>query len=549
MTLKEQIRGLVKEDYSGEPHWAGFTRWWLAARGYDYRANPRQVKFVDGAHDGGIDAIALPLEDVAKDTIFVVQSKFYSKSPTAQDVARFVGAVRAIRGSRNEFMEWLSTCREQLQPLYDKVREARNRCRYVVVTPCRVDTKLQRRLKKDRVEVFDARSLGSLERTYRAGRTPRLSDLTLKCQIRPRMIAETGKVRVHLFTVRVGEFAQAYRKHRNLLFSGNIRYALRGQTPKRVREGIDETLTRWPEEFVFSHNGVTMVGRSLKQRKGSLTIGFPSIVNGAQTVSYLGQPRVSLKAANSSASVIVKLIEVKRDEKLEGVETSVAYRSNNQNKVDPSDLMVDLPALVSLQRYFLRNKLLLERKKGEEKPHYCEHKIPKERLAQILAAGESFKGAVSAKRKQELFATDAKRLFESYDADRVSRLDAVCWVRIHLCLLETLGGYTRKASRRRAQLAQFAAITVFGNLIRSLAIRKRLMRATHAWESEREHTSSFLRRSFKEILSRLLQYSARDKKNEPAFYKAQDSVKAATQFAARKVRSKVRTFYKEEFLH
>lgn len=549
MSLKEQIRSLVKEEYAGEPHWAGFTRWWLAAEGYDYRANPNQVKFVDGAHDGGIDAVALPLEDVAKDTIFVVQSKFYANSPTAHDVARFVGAVRAIRGSRKEFLEWLATCRDQLQPLYEKLREARHRCRYVIVTPCRVDAKLQRRLKKDRIEVCDARSLGSLEKTYRAGRTPRLSDLTLKYQIRPRVIAETSKARVHVFTVRVGEFAQAYRRHGNLLFSGNIRYALRGQTPKRVREGIDATLTKWPEEFVFSHNGVTMVGRSLREGNGSVTIGFPSIVNGAQTVSYFGQPRVSLKATNSPASVMVKLIEVKREEKLEGVETSVAYRSNNQNKVDPSDLMVDLPALVSLQRYFLRHKLLLERKKGEPKPHYCEHKIPKERLAQILAAGESFKGAVAAKRKQELFATDAKRLFESYDADQDARLEAVCWVRIHLSLLEALGEYTRKARKRRAQLAQFAAITVFGSLMRSLGIRKRLKHATHAWESEWDHTSSFLRRSFKEILSRLLQHSAKNKKNEPAFYKAQDSVKAATQFAARKAKRKVRTYFKEEFLY
>lgn len=76
MTLKESIRKIVREEYPTERHWSAFTRWWLSAEGYDYRANSNQVKFVDGANDGGLDAIALPLEDAAKDTIFVVQSNF-----------------------------------------------------------------------------------------------------------------------------------------------------------------------------------------------------------------------------------------------------------------------------------------------------------------------------------------------------------------------------------------------------------------------------------------------------------------------------------------
>ena len=106
------------------------------------------------------------------------------------------------------------------------------------------------------------------------------------------MIADTGKARIHVFTVKVAELAEAYRKYNNRLFSGNIRYALRGQTPKRVREGIDgRTLRSWPDEFVFSHNGVTVVGRNIRFHKGRIRIAFPSIVNGAQTITYLGQPR------------------------------------------------------------------------------------------------------------------------------------------------------------------------------------------------------------------------------------------------------------------
>ena len=547
MTLKESIRKIVREEYPTERHWSAFTRWWLSAEGYDYRANSNQVKFVDGANDGGLDAIALPLEDAAKDTIFVVQSKFYAHSPKASDLERFIGAVRAIRGGRPEFLEWLGTCREPLHALYERVREARNRCRYVMVTPCRVNGNLRRQLERLRIEVCDSRELSTLEKTYKAGRTPRLSELTLKCGTKPSVIADTGKARIHVFTVKVAELAEAYRKYNNRLFSGNIRYALRGQTPKRVREGIDATLTSCPDEFVFSHNGVTVVGRNIRFHKGRIRIAFPSIVNGAQTISYLGQPRVYRKAENSRASVIVKLIEVKREERLEGVETAVAYRSNNQNKVDPSDLMVDLPALVSLQRHLLRNRILLERKKGEPKPHYCDVRITKERLAQVFAASESPKGASAAKRKQELFTSEAKRLFEEHDTDQDSRLEAALWIHVNNGLLGTIRSYNKRIRKRRAQLAQFAALTVFGNLMRTLGFRQRLRRAVRAWETECELVSKFLHKSFKEIIGQLLRHSGKQRKNEPAFYKAQASLNTAILYATKRARAKVRTFSTQAF--
>lgn len=545
MTLKESIRKIVKEEYPGESHWAAFTRWWLSAEGYDYRANPNQVKFVDGANDGGIDAIALPLEDAAKDTIFIVQSKFYSRSPSAHDLARFIGAVHAIRGGRANFLVWLASCRDNIHSLYEKVRQERSRCRYVVVTPCHVNGRVRRRLNRAHIEVCDSQELRNLEKTYRAGRTPRLSELTLKCRVRPRVIAETSKARVYVFTVKVEELAEAYRRDGNKLFSGNIRYALRGETPKRVRDGINQTLSASPDEFVFSHNGVTVIGRNVHVHNGRVRIAFPSIVNGAQTVSYLGHPRVYLKAIRSHASVMVRLIEVKREERLEGVETVVAYRSNNQNKVDPSDLMVDLPSLVSLYRYLLQHKILLERKKGEVKPHYCEMRITKERMAQVLAASESVKGAAAAKRKQELFSTDAKRLFEEYNEDHDTRLEVAGWVRINSSLQNTLRSYERKARKRRAQLAQFAALTVFGNIMRTLGFRRRLMRAVRAWDSEWELVEEFLYKSFKEILRQLLRCSGKQKKNEPAFYKAQESLRVVIPYATRRAKARVRTYSKK----
>src|SRR2546423_9749451 len=105
-----------------------------------------------------------------------------------------------------------------------------------------------------------------------------------------------------------------------------------------------------------------------------------TIVNGAQTISYFGSPRVMKYLSRNPARVIAKFVEVDDAEILNDIESKVAFRSNNQNKVDPSDLMIELPSLVSLQRYFIRQGVHLERKQGEQKLRFGEFGITKERL-------------------------------------------------------------------------------------------------------------------------------------------------------------------------
>ena len=167
-------------------------------------------------------------------------------------------------------------------------------------------------------------------------------------------------------------------------------------------------------------------------------------------------------------------------------------------------------------------------------------RITKERLAQVFAASESPKGASAAKRKQELFTSEAKRLFEEHDTDQDSRLEAALWIHVNNGLLGTIRSYNKRIRKRRAQLAQFAALTVFGNLMRTLGFRQRLRRAVRAWETECELVSEFLYKSFKEIIGQLLRHSGKQRKNEPAFYKAQESLKTAIAYATRRAKAKVR---------
>ena len=55
----------------------------------------------------------------------------------------------------------------------------------------------------------------------------------------------------------------------------------------------------------------------------------------------------------------------------------------------------------------------------------------------------------------------------------------------------------------------------------------------------------FIEKSCKAIILALLQQSAHDKKNEPAFYKALNTVKPAIKSAAYRARPKIRQYYKD----
>lgn len=548
MQLKDRIKRILIKEYAGEKGWKAFIFWWLAANGYEYEVRPSLVEFTDGWKDGGIDIIAWPLENQSRNNVLVVQSKFFGQPPTLSDVQRFQDAIVALNGPLDYFQTWLETCRDELHGRYRRLRDERRRHRYVLIAPCRFTSGFKRRLRKQRIEVHDTDILSNLERNYSEGRTPRLDEIRLSGVSSPRLISEAGRTRVWTFTVPARELGLAYERHGDVLFAGNIRYSLRGQTAQRVRTGMLDTLQNAPHEFVFSHNGITVSGDGIRRRGNAVVLRSATIVNGAQTVSYLGKPSAMKHLARNPARVIVKFVEVDDAEILNDIESKVAFRSNNQNKVDPSDLMIELPSLVSLQRYFRRHGVHLERKKGERKLRFGELAIPKERLAQVLAAVESPEGAVKGKRKQDLFRDSASRLFSDYDASDQTRAEAVVWTRVDDIFRATITQFANSKRRKRAQIAELVSLTVFHKAIRVIGLKGGFLRAMSRPEhAESEYVRHFLERSFRVIIAALLRCSARQKKNEPAFYKALESVKPAVDTATWRARRRVRQYY-DDFL-
>ena len=548
--LNGRITQILDKEYPDHKHWKAFIFWWLSAHGHDHELQPETVHFTDGPKDGGIDAIAWPLPNQTLDHVQVLQSKFYRQSPSDKDIERFSQAVRAIKGPLDQFRAWLTTCRPELHTRYENLRKSSKRNRYILISPAKIHPYDISKLKGQGIETQDAFAINKLERNHAQGKTPRLEEIRIKGTSQPKCIATGNGTRVWLFTAPVREFGRAFDKHKQALFAGNIRYALRGQTAARVREGMDETLTDSPHEFIFSHNGITISGDGIHRSGDTITMKSASIVNGAQTVSYLGSLRVLPTLKHNPARVLVKFVQADKPELLNEIETKVACRSNNQNKVDPSDLMTELPTLVSLQRYFRRHGFHLERKKGESKLQFGQSGISKERLCQVLASVITQDGAVKAKSKQQLFSAHAPDLFARYDMSEKSRAEALAWARVDEVFWDTINQFAVKKRKKRAQIAQFATLRVFHRALQKAHLLPRFLKTMVRWHPAADYEDVaairyFIEKSCKSIISALLQQSAHDKKNEPAFYKALNTVKPAIKSAAYRARPKIRQYYKD----
>lgn len=308
MQLKDKIRQILRKEYPSDKGWKAFIYWWLAANGYEYDARRSLVEFTDGWRDGGIDVIAWPIETQSRKEVLVVQSKYFRQPPTSKEIERFQEAIAALNGSLADFQTWLGSCRDELHRPYRNLREERRRHRYIIIAPCRFDGAMKRSLRGKGIEVHDADLLSNVERNYSEGRTPRLDEIRISNTSPPRQIAEADGTRVWVFTASAREFGLAFERHGNVLFAGNIRYALRGDTARRVRTGMFDTLKNAPHEFVFSHNGITISGDGIRRRGKSIIMRSATIVNGAQTISYLGSPKVMKHLTRNPARVIVKFV-------------------------------------------------------------------------------------------------------------------------------------------------------------------------------------------------------------------------------------------------
>lgn len=415
-----------------------FVLWFLRAYVTE-NENDAAAALAGGARDKNIDAVFI--DDAAR-TVFLVQGKYRqavgTKIESRSDVIGFAEVSHTLcESSESVFRQYSAAMEGATAELAKRARKKlvgeRYRLRLFYITLGKVsdshrdDAKaVVRRAKCDAaIEVIDGKRAMVIFRDYLDGVAPPIPLLDLEMESNPnvrvngianRFDDEAG-IESWVFSMRGDAVGSLYESSGVRLFARNIRGFLGGSTA--VNEGMAKTLQTEPARFFYYNNGITIIcdAAEKKSSKGRdiLQVSNPQVINGQQTTRTLaGLPRQAAKG-----SVLVKVICVPRDEKLDGYDdlvSRIVAGTNWQNAIKPSDLMSNDRRQIELERALRKIGYLYLRKrqkKGEARrdaggKHY--RVVKKEELAQAVAGCDLDPAVIRAGRE---------RLFEERLYDQI----------------------------------------------------------------------------------------------------------------------------------
>lgn len=321
----------------------------LAVRGLTGLDDEESTKcLIDGRDDHGIDAIAVS-ETAGK--IWLIQSKWNGQGRAGLNQGE---ALKFLRGWRLLENREFDRFNQRIQDMADRINsvllDPHTRVHFVVALSG--DGELHPDVSGVFDEVFnetngfgltlDLQVMGtqSLWEQIRAERAP--EDVPITATMRQWIYVNTP-VEMYQGIVSAEQVARWVGEAGNSLFHRNIRASL-GTTD--INAGILESLASDPEHFLFFHNGITVICRSLKTefpgpRRPSepviLTMNGASVVNGAQSVSTLHRALQDHPDALTEADISVHVICV--DDLSSDLPSQITDTRNRQNRVEERDFV------------------------------------------------------------------------------------------------------------------------------------------------------------------------------------------------------------------
>lgn len=363
--LNDELAQRADRRFKGRLHQA-FLDWYIEAEFGDAK-----WKFTDDVNDGGIDAVVWRPGD--SPAVVIVQSK-YSKNFAGSKLGGgayedFAETVKAFRHGDEVFDEFLDNVRSELRRTYRHAYEilAKERSWVQRRKAFRLITTHTRRSRSEDGNVpsdsfLYAANILRLYKHFRQAATPKARDLLLGIEDKLTYKDEQRGLTSYFFNAKVSDFRK-YLEHNDVarLLARNIRYDLASQVGKRIRS----TYEKWPADFWYFHNGITIICDDFVERTKVATLTAPSVINGGQTLYAIS----SSSRKKSSALVAVKAIvredptesPVEDDKWLQNVIKSV----NSQNRVHSFELRSNEPEQVLLQNCFREQSIYYERKRGE----------------------------------------------------------------------------------------------------------------------------------------------------------------------------------------
>ena len=346
----------------------------------------------DGANDGGIDAIFNDPNSEGNDMV-IVQSKYYESTPlTSQDVAGELYKITQTIKSIDNFK--VSSLNEAVVSAYRNAKsqmEETGEIRVVFFTSYDPKSKRERtKLEKINNEIFKSYSL---EMNFRADIEAQIETVDngklcvdydkLELDCKDNYLRYEDSVIVN---ISAQSLQNLQNRRRNGLLGMNLRYYVRQKT---VDDGIQQTITREPENFWYKNNGIIIVCEDFQIDGKVLKLYNFSIVNGGQTTNRIG--RLDIEQDFFLQCKVVKAKGTTANDRDEFTH-NIAEASNSQKPIKKSDLKSNTPEQLRLRERLHQYQVYYITKKGDRAPkQYAEpyqsttlEKVGKLGLAAVL---------------------------------------------------------------------------------------------------------------------------------------------------------------------
>ena len=409
-----------------------FLSWWCET---NYEGYVR-LDYTDASGDGKIDAVV----QRPNGELIAIQAKYndgYAQIPADVDRCSITNwepfdliAIPAFR-NRNKFDAYIQSqsIPTEKKVIYEKIFDVYQRTPHKVkfefVTtydvPRNIEDKLTNLFPANFLSVNSVMSLFQLQEHHQSPPAP---DLVLTVDESNTIVKEDTNFKIisYLAEVNLKEIIKYMQDNYPdySIISKNVRTFLKSGS-RTINENIRLTYEDEPDEFFYSHNGITILCEALTKSatttsKTKFTLAQPNVINGGQTIMTLRD--VSSTKINDDGTVLVKIFEIENNKDNEKLKDKIIYRTNQQNAIHWHNLRANEESQYILGKHFLRRDVYYERRQNEAKLNKSKIKASKlltvgiQEMAQILKICQDGPDGVvfAMQKKKQLFADEA--LFE-----------------------------------------------------------------------------------------------------------------------------------------
>jgi hypothetical protein len=345
--------------------------WWYCETKFGKPPKGPEIHVTDGDYDGGIDAIIFD-----GGLTYVVQSEFcgqifQQKQPTplsTQKYTQFDTNVSIFRDN-TKLDDYLKSVDSSLHVLYKQTAEKYQKKPNSLVWEI---TTLHGRSKaaEKRLVNLDSENLHYYDYNFRLfqldleGATPLARPLELNFDQHFNVDDKELNIKSYVVRALLKDFIDYVDQDPNFnIISRNVRNEIKNSP---VNPGITDTYLNHPEEFWYSHNGITIICEKATISGNKILLKGPNIINGAQTIHAVKYQ----KKRDPKAKVLVRVVELPSEsDNTKAMIDNIIFRTNQQNKIYSFDLKANDPLQVDLARKFLQYKVYYDRRRGDWDQH------------------------------------------------------------------------------------------------------------------------------------------------------------------------------------